>query len=370
MRAVFENAFTNQENKGAVKRPLETFQELLATVNFSASEIETLFELIDIEDYGKLSFTDFLRGTHQFCPAFGFEDVRVQCLQCYGEIEDAFAAAADEQVGNMDFAAFTQLLDSLQLAADHDRQAMFDMLDINNVGTVSLTNLITMLACGGHGASVKIDNDNLKVRAKKDTQGYTGPVQRLVWDIKAETRDLRANGPAGCFKGSQEIQRPQTTVDPRTIKRGSSKYAPRLKKVEFGEIKRNVLHTKTLGPNELGPHSRNGDIEKTIENPQDSWNSVWKRFQECKDLDPEDKEKMESTVQGYYQDVIWKLSSDVPLLEQHPSRHVLHQSLNIHRNFLESDAKRRVLGVKRYSMTSAVDATAKRSTSLPALATS
>merc|ERR1719424_962793 len=371
MRAVFENAFTNQENKGVVKRPLETFQELLLNVDLTASETETLFELIDVEDYGKLSFTDFLRGIYQLCPAFAFEDVRVQCLQCYGEIEDAFAAAAEEQVGLMDIAAFTQLLDSLQLAGDHDRQAMFDMLDINNVGTVSLTTLITMLTCGGPGAGKKIDNDNLRTRAKRDTQVYTGPVQRLVWDIKAETRDLRANGPAGFFKGSQEIQRPSTTVDPRTLKRGSSKYAPRLKRVEnVGDMKRDVLHTKTLGPNELGPHSRNGDIEKTIGNPQDSWNSVWKRIQECKDLDPEDQEKMESSVQGYYQDVIWKLSSDVPLLEQHPSVHKLHQNLNIHRNFLESDAKRRVLGVKRYSVTSAIDATAKRSTSLPSLVTS
>jgi Ca2+-binding EF-hand superfamily protein len=371
LKEVFSSACENP----TMKLSFEKTQQLLMQIDLTASECETLYDLIDVEETGMLSVSEFLNGTYHFAPSCAFEDLRLLCVQRSPEIRSVFAVDDQDQVTCMDYASFVQLLRELHLDADLHLRAMFDLLDIQNKGFVTLKALIALLQAGGPGSSIKLEDEGLRNRAKQDIRSSLVRGIHLVGELKAEAREGRDHSPA-CSKKTLE-DRPSTTASSRMGK-GTDKRrlvaAPRLQPVPYEDIKSQVLHSSTIGPHTFGPHRNSRapcDMRKTTENninnPQSSWNTVWRNIQGCRNLDKQDKEVMERDVQAYYQGALTSLSSDVPLLEQPPSRHALHRNIKTHQVVLESESKRRLLNRSRSGSKQGESMKTQSASSLPSL---
>jgi len=359
INAVFEKAYEFHETIPVVKLSLESIQGFLRQIDLTDNECESLFKLIDVEDSGSVTVQEFLRSTVQFAPSVIFEDLRLQCLQRHQDVQDVFADVDAEQLGHMDFSTFVGLLTDMKLADGLNLRAVFDTLDIQSKGFVTLHGMVALLQAGGPGAGVKLEEEGLRIRAKQDIRGYTAPVHRLVGDLKTEARQgehtisLATEMSRNTLAGKQDLSReaPEEGHSRPTTREAASRsraVAPRLKVVVNQTPDGDLLHQSTLnGPNSFGPHSRAGDFkkltEKTLSNPQSSWNTIWKHIQMAPALDKKDRGAIEKEVQGYYQEVYSSLSGDVPLLEQPQSKHALHQRMNTHRVMLEPDSKRRIL---------------------------
>jgi len=403
---VFAKSFDydGKVEQAVTRLTLQKVQELLLQIELTEAESETLFKLIDVESVGTLSVAEFIRGTFQFAPSCAFEDLRLQCLQRHQGVHNVLTDVDVELVASvkfgrylLDFATFVDMLTGLRLTTGLRIQLLFDTLDVLCDGFISVRAFTALLQAGGPGSCPKFNDEGLSSRAKQDIRGYTGPMQRLTLELKAEARngkhqiekssedeqaayrlgdpiEVHDKGDASWKMGrvtsvsplkvkpdgwrhehswnvergrGKEAPRPSTTANMRPMKTGRHQaYAPKLRKVPHDDVKQFVLQQSSLGAASLGPHSRAGDFRKltenSISNPQRSFNAVWRNIQNCQGMDKHLKGSLENSVQDYYQDASMRLSDVVPLLEQPLSRQTLHHSVKAHLGVLEP--ARRVRG--------------------------
>eukprot|EP00930_Biecheleria_cincta_P038195 TRINITY_DN26246_c0_g1_i1.p1 TRINITY_DN26246_c0_g1~~TRINITY_DN26246_c0_g1_i1.p1 ORF type:complete len:1102 (+),score=191.03 TRINITY_DN26246_c0_g1_i1:45-3350(+) len=184
---------------------LQRFQELLFPLDMSDTETMALFSLIDADGDGTLTVQEFIRGVAHFAPSATLEDLRLRCYQRHNTIDEAFANSTVEHTKLIDAETFTKLLVELELYDERigDKkldeniialqagvrpQAVFDLLDVANRGEVTLARLLAALQSCGAGASVKLSEDDLKLKAKQDVRSDMAPMHRLVSDIKLQAR--------------------------------------------------------------------------------------------------------------------------------------------------------------------------------------
>mmetsp|Transcript_24517 Transcript_24517/g.39293 ORF Transcript_24517/g.39293 Transcript_24517/m.39293 type:complete len:954 (+) Transcript_24517:81-2942(+) len=370
IESVMLKAYEFQEQQKVSRLSLDHYQELFGHLNLTDADIEIVFNLIDVDQFGSLTIEDFARGVHYFAPGCAFEDLRLMCMQRHSKqnIRSLFATVdfdrlrrwqgvdtwdqASIETARMDYPMFVELFEELRLDCGLRLRFLFDVLDAKSEGTASLCTLFSLLQAGGAGTVVKMEDDTLKMKAKQDIRNYTTSAYRLVGDVKAEAREGKKHTleRLACLHGSlelpddagtQEPQRPESPTRPKTTQQ-QRQIAPRLRPVPHQEIRDYVLQQSMLGPLAFGPHSRAGEFrkltEKSVNNPQHSFNEVWKSLQSCPKLD--DRNGIEKDLLGYYQSACWSLSSDVALLECPPSRFKLHCNSKTHRGALEVDSKR------------------------------
>jgi hypothetical protein len=265
---------------------------------------------------------------------------------------DTFDQASVE-TARMDFPMFVELLEELRVGDERQFRLMFDVLDAKSEGTTTLATFFAMLQAGGAGTGMKMEDAELKSKAKQDIRNHTTSAHRLVGDVKADARDgnKASHERLAYYRGSlapdgvdtQEAPRPLT---PTEEVKHQPVMAPRLRQVPHQDLKEFVLQQTSLGPATLGNHSRAGEFrkltEKTVNNPQRSLNEVWKSLQSCPSKS-EARNGMEKELLGYYQSACWSLSSDVTLLECPPSRFKLHSNAKTHRGALEVEWRRNIL---------------------------
>lgn len=162
---------------------------------------------------------------------------------------------------------------------------------------------------------------------------------------------LHSGGSPDHAGDSDSISSPQNGRDaeasPDSSKDGASptQGPPRIRTVDHRELKPYVLHQQAIA--KPSAKKRYDDPRKPkpwelkVTDNEQSWGSVWKRLHHCDGT--EEREAIEKKMHSYYQTATWRVSHDVPLLEQPPSRFLLHQNSRAHHNVLVSDKEKRIM---------------------------
>jgi Ca2+-binding EF-hand superfamily protein len=377
IHVAFQNACANEPSREGEKNvtyTLDRFQEILRPVEFTEGEVEKLFDLIDVTRKDKLTVAEFVKGTLQFAPSWAFEDLHLACSYRNKYIFETFLDAEVERREQLDLPAFTQLLEDFDLDTDLKIPIIFDILDLQHEGYVTLGLLIAALQAGGPGTAVKLSEEETDTKAKQDVHGCISSVQKLVGDLKSHVRqgaheDILPSKELPLAKGN-EAQAARGRMKRTGGHRGSmpkqtnhlgegsdtsgnvgsarpgimsprSTRAARLRTYPHDDIKFYILHQAecpTAGTPKAPPNPREevktASHVKTADNQQ-SWNHVWRRLNKASS--PEDRQRLEKDVQDYYQDAMMSLSHDVPLLDKAHSRYALHRKVGRHNAALEAD---------------------------------
>jgi Ca2+-binding EF-hand superfamily protein len=347
------SACLESEHQAGKSISLEKLQELFLQIDLTELESETLWHCFDIEHKGLLSIVEIVHGTCQ-CAGVScvFEGLRLECLQRKQDIYSIFATSEGDLDYRLDFTAFSELLSRLGMTEGLRLRAMFDIIDVQNQGCTTLRALLALLQAGGPGKGVKLEDDGLRNRAKKDIRGCTLPAHQLVLDIKSQAReDPKAPERDDALDRRQRTSpENQATRDIATPTMRSSALAPRLRVEGQPDISGFVYCCRqqaTLGPNAFGPHSRAGEFksltEKSTRSPQHSWNSVWRNIQRCPGLERVERDKMEEEFKGYYEEAHNSLSNSVPLVEVPASRQAHYQRMKTHQSNLEPERQRKIV---------------------------
>lgn len=376
IKEVFLVAFSHNltDKLSEAKLAVEHFQEMLRPLSMKDSETRALFSIIDTDCTSELTIREFVKGVHHFAPSAILEEVRLRCFQSHQQVMDAFAPIAPEDRHRLlDLEVFSRILGDLNLlekGRDHPTggfqvQAVFDLIDVQHNGMVSIGRLMAGLRTCGAGIATKLPSEDLNFRAKMDIRSDMLPLSRMVHDIKTQVRagmhweehrprsafggmhdfahEIR--GDAGLSMTDQMIEGFEAEAE--NPKRNSVRFAVRNSRGKgVGGLKGNdgkgpvsqELETdskKSRLPNGRGDNSKR-PTQLAAAGTQQSWSKVLKNLQRL----PEDEQRavLELNLEGYFEAAKGQLSRDVSVIGvSAASRHALHKSVRTH----ESALKRR-----------------------------
>mmetsp|Transcript_33006 Transcript_33006/g.60841 ORF Transcript_33006/g.60841 Transcript_33006/m.60841 type:complete len:1006 (+) Transcript_33006:78-3095(+) len=167
---------------------LHRFQSILSDLNMSEADTRLLFELVDSDGNGELTFAEYLKATKQLAPSCAFENLRLLCLKRSVQICESFAPVATKRSENLSFEDFSEMLVELDLASDVNLKGIFDVLDIKHEGVMTISRLIAALQAGGPGRNVRLTRDEQKMKAELEVRGITVKGHTLARDLKTDVR--------------------------------------------------------------------------------------------------------------------------------------------------------------------------------------
>lgn len=225
---------------------LPRFQSILSGVSMSEVDTRVLFELVDADGNGALTFGEFLKATRQLAPSCAFENLRLLCLNNSAYICESFAPWAAKRSEKMSFQVFSEMLGDLNLASDVESKVIFDVLDVKNEGVVTISRLIAALQAGGPGRHVRLTKDEQTYKAEQEIKSSTATLRKLAGDLKTDVRlGSRGDSPVKSRTGVPKIDeedeefgahdgrhtaRTQNTARTHNSEKNSAKSSPKSKR--------------------------------------------------------------------------------------------------------------------------------------------
>lgn len=151
-------------------------------------ELRTLFDLIDANKDGALTIKEFVHGIRFFAPSCVLEDLRLQCLQRFEFVADAFADTSVDRMAPLDLEAFTNVLEKQGLIEGVEVEAVFHLLDVRNENSITLAKLIAALQSGGPGNNRRPSSEERDGKATQDIKTCLLQHHRAIGDLKLTVR--------------------------------------------------------------------------------------------------------------------------------------------------------------------------------------
>ncbi|CAE8600128.1 unnamed protein product [Polarella glacialis] len=401
------------------KLTMARFQELLEPLDMRPNETRAFFQLVDANQDNGVSVREFMKSLHHFAPSCALEDLRQRCFQVHSKVSDAFEKSTEDYAKLLDQEAFAKQLIILglydvPLATRGDVSeisafnpgvkvaGIFDFLDVTNSGQASLGRLIAALNGCGAGSSVRLNPEELNLRAKQDVRGDMAPMHRLIFDIKSQVRlgktfDAQKHSPqdtslwdisgshisevlladsggerrasqivprtvqkflSGGAKGAavggnpppgQEVQSSEqglegsrTLPPPQSVrekeKDASGSAPPRLKTRPHEEVA-SFTKKSVRVTDPKGKEIPVGPSQNMVAAAQNSWGRLWVDLH--KSPGAHHRVNLSVSLQNYFQTAAWSLSHDLPLVNgpKH-SRLELQNSVKAHQEALRRRAQR------------------------------
>lgn len=182
-----------QQDDGITKAKFQTTLETLGLTNMETS---TMFELIDTNGDGQLTPLEFVKGVRRFAPACVLEDLRIRCCQQHVRVQAAFADMTRRNDA-LQFPEFVQKLQKLGLVEAPGEtggtpglnvQGIFDLLDVNHYGLVTMGRLVVALCACGCGSYTRLPSKELNKKAKNEILSDTRSTKKKMTDFKRQVR--------------------------------------------------------------------------------------------------------------------------------------------------------------------------------------
>jgi len=352
IRQALNKAFADEVTDGLESDAMLSkakFTEALIPLGFMEPEIVQLFDLIDNNGDGELSAQEFMKGVQRFAPACVLEDLRVRCCQEYGHIREAFANIPMKTwAKQLDRQGFSKRLIGMRLlpssgSDDLDVQAVFDLLDVNHEGSVTIGKLAAALCCCGAGSRAKLPDEERDYQAWQTVQGDVANLQRSLWDFRKEVRagkeaevplpaplagpmteklgeSMKTKSKSGPEK--EQAAMPSPVRDDKVTAAASDGVPPRLKTATQDDIPKFLKAVPSLAADCTCA------AEVAVFDTKDSFEKMWGRMHESpQHLQP--GPAIRKDIHNYYQSVVLKLSQDAPLHHKVESRLATYHSKRI-----------------------------------------
>jgi len=168
---------------------LGDFQSILQSVQLTDSDTQILFDLIDIDEAGKLTAEDFVKGVRLFAPSCALEDLRLRCLRYHATVADTFSDHPPElQDLVLDIAGFQELLEALDLASGIDVLAVFDIVESRREGGVSVSEIVSALQSAMPGVHLPLPPEQRDARARHHIRCQMAPFHRSATELRVQMR--------------------------------------------------------------------------------------------------------------------------------------------------------------------------------------
>lgn len=182
----FRHAFENMEDEDLDDESaldIEELADILEKLEMSRKCSKRLFHLIDANSLGKLTLREFFQGIRIYAPSVMLEGVRLQVLQHGKSIADQLCSVVKDRRAPLDVKAFRMLLNKLDVQCDHI-ESIFKFLDVRDVGTVSISQLIAALQNMQSGGTCKVDRHSLQEHAEHVIKAEMAPFRKTCTDLK------------------------------------------------------------------------------------------------------------------------------------------------------------------------------------------
>lgn len=360
----YANSLTG-EIEAEKKLSVSKFQELLVRLDLTGAETQMLFDLIDTAKDGELTVAAFVRGVHHFAPACALEDLRVRCVQRSGHVSDPFAQILDK-TRLMDVHELAQTLKGLDLIDPAEAviekkppgsglgvpinlkggvllQGVFDLLDVEHVGTCTLGRLLAALQSSGAGSRMRLQPKERDMQASRDMRDDLWLKHKLVNDLKFQVRmgvkydewrpdsstERHRTSPSapspsprqgqGQRAGSPAARSPErvaaSVVDLSPQQAANQNLAgppPRLRTVPHESLAM-YMDQKCYQALRNGPDPQK-PTQFRAQEAQDSLSGLWKALQKVAPADQEKRRKLQGNLHHYFQSTAMSMSHDVPLV--------------------------------------------------------
>jgi Ca2+-binding EF-hand superfamily protein len=354
----------------APKMTLNTFQDSLKPIGFTEREISVVFQLMDTEVDGALSFGEFLKGMKHFAPSCFLDDLASLVTQQGLNVAELFS---ESRCKPLPVRVFAEMLNAAGLSEGIRVQTVFDILDARCIGEVSMGQLVAALQCVPPGSAPKPQSADSDRHAEKDVRDDFAHMRKFATDLRNQVRkgaDFVAPsriassengskrnsldganvaeallGPstkrgsvvsfvsgqkAGTSEAIKLSQQPAHLLEENALEGTDSKRPAKnlISKVGKGSNsapKLKIAHaTEIVGP-DMVKHPTKGSGKKALDpvgKMQRSWENMWKSLHGVAVTEGSIKSnanKMERGLHVYYQTASWRLSHDTPLLQRSQS---------------------------------------------------
>eukprot|EP00928_Gymnodinium_smaydae_P031686 TRINITY_DN23177_c0_g1_i1.p1 TRINITY_DN23177_c0_g1~~TRINITY_DN23177_c0_g1_i1.p1 ORF type:complete len:1057 (+),score=222.75 TRINITY_DN23177_c0_g1_i1:357-3527(+) len=207
IQQVLEGAFAESTEDDPLRNcpvSLQKLQRLLAEVELDDEDAQMMFDIVDVDLRGSVTVREFLNGIIHFAPSVVLEDVRLAALQKHMRIEDAFdnGSSGGDRAAPLDFQTFRKLLEDASLLGGGVRvQAIFDLLDVKNDGTVSMGRLLAAMQTGAPGGGPGLPMPVQRALAEASPKANVEPIQRRANELRKQVR----LGAAWCAETPQPV---------------------------------------------------------------------------------------------------------------------------------------------------------------------
>lgn len=186
----FRHAFENMEDEDLddeVGLDIEELADILEKLEMNRKCTKRLFHLIDANSLGKLTLREFFQGIRIYAPSVMLEGVRLQVMQHGKSVADQLCSVVQDRRAPLNAKAFRVLLNKMEVHCDHI-ELMFKFLDVRDVGTVTVSELIAALQNLPAGGTCKVDRHSLQERAELLIKAEMAPFHKTCTDLKRRVK--------------------------------------------------------------------------------------------------------------------------------------------------------------------------------------
>jgi len=194
IEAAFREAFEHLEgeelnNDEDLKLNCDEFAQILESLDLNKRDTNRLFKLADAMETGRLTLYEFFRGVNLLVPGCIVEGIRLQALSRHTRIADAFRNCGVSWTARLDYQAFFDLLQRLELHCE-DIDLVFDFFDCRTVGTVSVSEIVAALQSLTPGSKERLVVQERDRKVEKEVRSRLAPLHQTVNDLKHEVKQF------------------------------------------------------------------------------------------------------------------------------------------------------------------------------------
>lgn len=215
---------------------VDEFAAVLRPLNLGDHIVERLLSLMAVSEQG-VSGPEFWRSARLFAPSCVLDELKMELLQKYGTLEEAFHSIQDRRAF-LDRKAFKQLLESLDVGRDSSTfrpDNMFDFMDVWQSGATTVSQLLSALQCLQPGVRKVLSPSERKTKAEANATKIFQPALRLASELKESVKELVTHS-----TGTAELQ--------------SGEHSPSEEGMDF-EIESLASPTESASPANMGAGS-------------------------------------------------------------------------------------------------------------------
>jgi len=174
-------------------KTLEQFKFILAKVSLVGCDTTLLFKRIDINGDGRLTSMEFVKGMRVFAPSCVLEELRMRCVERYGDVWSAFdGLSSDRKQAVLDRHQFHVVLDELDLSTNVNVDVTFDLVERIGHGIV-ITDLIVALEAASTGTHIPLPPSLRDAKARQEVREQMAPFRDMIEDLRGDVRQIAAH---------------------------------------------------------------------------------------------------------------------------------------------------------------------------------
>jgi Ca2+-binding EF-hand superfamily protein len=177
---------------------MDEFASILAEIDIGRKDADRLFKLMDVGQNGTLSLLEFFKGVRLFAPACRLEGLRLQMLQTASERGCTLAELIRWHLDrpNLDRKSFRNLLERIKLLNEESADLIFDFLDIQDTGIVTVSEVIAVMQNMQPGTKKVVEAGTRDEKAERLVQMELRPFHQVVVELKKRVKQGLREGTA------------------------------------------------------------------------------------------------------------------------------------------------------------------------------